>query len=108
MLNLAIPIPNVPGKQDFEIEMTMNGQKQKLHYRVEVFEWSECEIVSDNRVDCIKDLVKGYSEEWEIYHIGAPSRNFIPLTFIKKGDWVRQSNWLWGTNDDGGTHLGMD
>jgi|GEM_PF-139727 len=107
MLNLAIPIPNVPGKQDFEIEMTMNGQRQKLHYRVEVFEWAECEIVSENRVDCIKDLVKGYSDEWEIYHIGAPSRNFIPLTFIKKGDWVRQSNWLWGTSESS-NHLGLD
>ena len=52
MINLAIPIPSAPGQQDIEIEMSMNGIKQKLHYRVEVIRWSECQVglESEDRV----------------------------------------------------------
>ena len=41
MLNLTIPIPDLPGKQDIEMEMKMNGHVQKLRYRVEVIDWEE-------------------------------------------------------------------
>lgn len=95
MLNLAIPIPNVPGKQDIEIEMTMNGERQKLRYRVEVFEWADCLVGSRDRVDCIRDVVAAYHDEWEIYHIGQPTDNYVPLTFIKKEDWAAHHDWLW-------------
>ena len=37
MSYIAIPIPNIPGKQEIEIEVTINGQKQALHYRIELF-----------------------------------------------------------------------
>lgn len=37
MSHIAIPIPPGSGKQEIEIEMTINGQKQQLHYRVELF-----------------------------------------------------------------------
>ncbi len=95
MLNLAIPIPNIPGPQDIEIEMSMNGTRQKVHYRVEVFQWEDCQVMTDNRVDCIRDLVEEYNNEWMIYHIGMPTDNYVPLTFIKKEDWAAQHEWLW-------------
>ncbi len=95
MLNLAIPIPNVPGKQDIEIEMTMNGHRRKFHYRVEVFHWADCEIGTDTREDCVRGLVKEYDDEWAVYHIGMPTDDYVPLTFIKKEDWARQHEWLW-------------
>ena len=95
MLNFAIPIPDLPGKQDIEIEMTMNGRKQKLHYRVEVFRWEDCKTNTDDRVDCIKDLLKDYNQEdWVVYHIGMPTEQYVPLTFIKKEDWAAQHQWL--------------
>lgn len=98
MLNFAIPIPNTPGKQDIEIEMSMNGQKQKLRYRVEVFRWENCPVQQEDRVDCIKDVLKDYDQEdWVIYHIGAPTNQYVPLTFIKKEDWVAQHKWLRGS-----------
>lgn len=46
MLNLSIPIPNLPGKQD--IEMKMNDHVQKLRYRVEVIDWVECLVNEEN------------------------------------------------------------
>lgn len=97
MLNLTIPIPNLPGKQDIEIEMKMNGHRQKLRYRVEVIDWTECLVTEGNdRVDCIRDLIHQYDQDWMIYHIGAPGEDYVPLTFIHKEDWAAQHRWLWG------------
>lgn len=90
MLQLSVPIPNIKGKQEIEIEMTVNGQKQKMHFVVEVFPWEQCTKSDDNRVDCIRDLVHDYGEEWTIYNIGIPSDDYVPLTFVKTEDWIRQ------------------
>lgn len=95
MLNLAIPIPSVPGQQDFEIEMTMGGHRQKLHYRVEVVEWSDCAFSAENRVECIRELINSYDEEWVVYNIGAPTDSYVPITFIKSQDWINHHSWLW-------------
>ncbi|MCB0578008.1 MAG: hypothetical protein KDD10_01690 [Phaeodactylibacter sp.] len=95
MLNLAIPLPNIPGKQDIEIEMTMNGKRQKFHYRVEVYRWADCRMETDNRVDCVRGLVREYDDEWVVYHIGMPTDEYVPLTFIRKEDWAMQHQWLW-------------
>ena len=90
MLQLAIPIPTLPGRQDIDIEMTINGQKQKMHFRVELYQWDECKSIEENRIDCIRELVHDYGEDWMIYHIGIPTENYVPLTFVKTADWVRQ------------------
>jgi len=95
MLNLAIPIPDSPGQQDIEIEMSMNGRRQRLRYRVEVIPWSECQTGAENRVDCIRDVVRQYDQDWVIYHIGTPTERYIPLTFINRTDWAAQLQWLW-------------
>ena len=90
MLQLAIPIPNIKGKQEVEIEMTVNGQRQKMHFIIEVFQWEECELDTDNRIDCIRELVHNYGDDWMIYYIGVPNENHVPLTFVKTEDWARQ------------------
>lgn len=90
MSHIAIPIPSGPGKQDIEIEMTINGQKQQLHYRVELFYWEDCSIPVVNRVECIKNMLSDYDQDWMIYFIGDPNKEFIPITFIKKDDWQIQ------------------
>lgn len=90
MLQLAIPIPNIKGKQDIEIEMTVNGRRQKMHFVVEVYRWDECLVETENRVDCIRELVQNYGNEWMIYNIGMPTEEYVPLTFVKTDDWTRQ------------------
>jgi hypothetical protein len=90
MSYIAIPIPTIPGKQNIEIEVTINGQKQELHYRVELFYWSDCDMPSMDRVDCIQHLLSKYDENWMLYYIGAPTEEFVPITFVKKEDWKRQ------------------
>ncbi len=95
MLNLAIPIPNVPGQQDIEIEMSMNGRRQKLRYRVEVIRWEDYQVLPEERANCIRDLLRVYDKDWVIYHIGMPTDNYVPLTFINQQDWAALHQWLW-------------
>ena len=94
MSHIAIPIPPGSGKQDIEIEMTINGQKQQLHYRVELFYWEDCEIPVVNRVECIKNMLSDYDEDWMIYFIGDPNKEYVPITFIKKDDWKKKKQMM--------------
>ncbi|TNE59255.1 MAG: hypothetical protein EP344_08765 [Bacteroidetes bacterium] len=90
MPHIAIPIPASPGKQEIEIEMTINGVQQQVHYRVELFYWSECEMPQVNRVECIRGILNEYDQEWMLYLIGEPNEDFIPIIFVKKDEWAEQ------------------
>jgi hypothetical protein len=90
MSHIAIPIPPGKGKQEIEIEVTINGQRQQLHYKVELFYWEDCDKPTINRVECIRDLLHQYDEDWTLYYIGEPNDEFIPITFIKKEDWDKK------------------
>lgn len=94
MSHIAIPIPRSNGKQDIEIEMTINGQKQQLHYKVELFYWEDCEVPVVNRVECIKNMLSDYDDDWMIYFIGDPNENYVPITFIKKEDWATKKRMM--------------
>ena len=90
MIQLAIPIPPLSGRQDIDIEMTINGKKQKMHFRVELYEWDDCKSPEENRIECIRNLVADYGEEWTVYNIGIPNEKYVPMTFVKTEDWQRQ------------------
>ncbi len=94
MAYIAIPIPSVPGKQDIEIEVTINGERQQLHYRVELLRWSDCAGIEGDRVTCIQHMLNDYDPDWKLYYIGAPSDEFVPITFVKKEDWALQRSLL--------------
>ena len=99
MSYIAIPISSLPGKQDIEIDVTINGQKQALHYRVELFYWSDCQVptfdrVMPDRVDCIRQLLATYDQDWTLYYIGSPTDDFVPITFVKKEDLIKQRKLL--------------
>ncbi len=81
---IAIQIPEVDGEQEIEVEVKINGVKKQYNYRVEIFYWDNCPFPTDNRVECIKNLVGSYDQEWELAHIGLPTDEYIPITFRKK------------------------
>ncbi len=93
MAHIAIPIPSAPGKQDIEIDVTINGQKQALHYRVELFYWADCAVPSFDRVECIRQMLSGYDQDWTLYFIGSPTDEFVPIAFVKKEDLAVQRRW---------------
>ena len=96
MAYIAVPIPNLPGKQDIEIEVTINGQKQQLHYRVELFYWEDCSFPQIDRAECIRQMLYRYDDDWQLYYIGSPTEAFVPITFVKKGDMALQRRLLLG------------
>jgi len=90
MPHIAIPIPSGPGKQEIEIEMTINGKHQEVHYRVELFYWSDCGLPTISRVECVRNILSEYDQDWMLYLIGEPTDDFIPIIFVKKDEWVKQ------------------
>ena len=84
MSHIAIPIPNLPGKQDIEVQVIINGLKQQLYYRVELFYWENCSNPVAHRADCISEMLLHHDPEWTVYYIGAPTDEFVPITFVKK------------------------
>ena len=99
MSYIAIPISSLPGKQDIEIDVTINGQKQALHYRVELFYWGDCQVptfdrVTPDRVECIQQLLASYDKDWTLYYIGSPTDEFVPITFVRKEDLLKQRQML--------------
>jgi hypothetical protein len=96
MAYIAIPIPTVPGKQDIEIEVTINGSRQQLHYRVELLHWADCPVPTFDRVECIRYMLSHYDQDWTLYYIGAPTEEFVPITFVKKDEMALQHKLLRG------------
>ena len=94
MLQLSVPIPNITGRQDIEIDMTVNGKTQKMHFIIEVYPWDSCENATENRINCIRQLVQDYGKDWTIYDIGIPTEKYVPLTFVKTQDWQKQRDAL--------------
>ncbi|MCB0666591.1 MAG: hypothetical protein KDC80_12235 [Saprospiraceae bacterium] len=94
MLQLSVPIPNITGRQDIEIDMTVNGKTQKMHFIIEVYPWDSCENETENRINCIRQLVQDYGKDWTIYDIGIPTEKYVPLTFVKTQDWQKQRDAL--------------
>jgi hypothetical protein len=94
MAYIAIPISPMLGKQDIEIDVTINGQKQALHYRVELFYWGDCLMPTFDRVDCIRQILATYDQDWTLYYIGSPTDDFVPITFVKKEDLIKQRKLL--------------
>ena len=84
MSAIAIQIPQISGEQDIEVEVKINGQKKSYNYRVEVFYWSDCENPSDDRVDCIRQILESYNPKWELYQIGLPTEDIVSITFRRK------------------------
>jgi hypothetical protein len=83
MSHIAIPIPDFPWKQEIKVEVTINGLKQQLHYRVELFYWQDCKNPFGHRADCISEMLAHLDPEWTVYYIGAPTDDFVPITFVK-------------------------
>lgn len=86
MGQIAIPIPQIPGKQEIEIEVKINGVKRDFNYRIELFYWEDCKMEVFDRVECLRKILRNYDSDWILYDIGTPTDEFIPITFVKRRD----------------------
>jgi len=95
MAHIAIPIPSQLGKQDIEVEVSINGQRQALHYRVELFYWNECGLPTVDRAECLRHILSAYDKDWTLYYMGSPTEQFIPITFVRKKETLLLSPFLY-------------
>ncbi|AXE19600.1 hypothetical protein DR864_18590 [Runella rosea] len=95
MAHIAIPIPSQIGKQDIEVEVSINGQRQALHYRVELFYWNECGMPTVDRAECLRHILSEYDKDWTLYYMGSPTEQFIPITFVRKKETLLLSPFLY-------------
>ena len=80
MANISIQLPVFDAEHKIEIEVKVNGEKQKYQYRVELFQWDECEN-KENKAVCLKKRISNYDKQWRVIQIGCPSEENIPVMF---------------------------
>ncbi len=81
---IGIDIPQLNEEQEIEVEVKVNGIKKQYNYRVEIFYWDQCPYPTEDRAECIRQLVAGYDSNWDLTHIGLPTDEYIAITFRKK------------------------
>ncbi|MFT6783508.1 MAG: hypothetical protein ACJA1A_003448 [Saprospiraceae bacterium] len=81
---IGIEIPQLNEEQEIEVEVRVNGIKKQYHYRVELFYWDACPFPTEDRVECIRQLLNSYDKDWDLTHLGLPTDDYIPITFRKK------------------------
>jgi hypothetical protein len=82
MGSIAIPIPT-SGEQHIEVDIRINGELKKQNFRVEVFYWKNCKA-QQNRAECLREILSSYDKNWQLYYIGMPTEDYVPITFMKR------------------------
>ena len=77
-INIQLPVMNA--EHSIEIEVRINGEKKKYHYRVEIFNWEGC-TESMSHAECLKNMIGKYDEDWRVVQIGGPTNQSIPIMF---------------------------
>jgi hypothetical protein len=80
MANINIQLPALEADHSIEIEVRINGNKIKHHYRVEIIQWDEC-TEPKNHAQCLKEKLNTYDQDWKLIQIGGPTEKNIPLMF---------------------------
>ena len=88
MREVVILVPEVDPEQNIEIDVRINGRKNTITYRIEIFDWEGSAPASDERFTTLKKCIKDYDKAWELVEIGAPDKDNIPIMFRKKADAV--------------------
>lgn len=83
-VRVQFTIPNVLKVANLDIHV--NGEQRSLKFRVETFDWGSENGSSENLVNILRNRILNYDAEWEIYHIGTPQENSIPVTFRYNGE----------------------
>ena len=84
MREIVILIPEIEPEQNVEIEVSINGRKKTMQYRVELIDWEGSGVPPKDKVQVLKHKIAEYNKDWELMEIGAPNDEGIPLTFRKK------------------------
>ncbi|MFT5143488.1 MAG: hypothetical protein ACI80V_001212 [Rhodothermales bacterium] len=63
-----------------ELEVTVDGVRSAVHYKVESFPWPAV-LGPEDRIDLLKSYLKYETGDWELVQIGPPNGETVPITF---------------------------
>lgn len=78
-IRVQFTIPNV--EKVVNLDVHVNGEKRNMRFRVEAFGWNAKTGTSEERIAILRERIESYNKEWELYHIGSPLEDTIPVTF---------------------------
>lgn len=78
-IRVQFTVPNV--EKVVNLDVHVNGEKRNMKFRVETFSWDEKNGSSEDLVSLLRERILNYDSHWELYHIGTPHENAIPVTF---------------------------
>ena len=84
MREVVILIPDLEPEQNVEIEVSINGKKRTIHYKVELLNWEHHEVPPRDKVTVLKHYIEDKERDWELVEIGAPDNGNIPLMFRRR------------------------
>ncbi len=81
MKTICIQVPSLQENDVVDVEVTVNGEKRLINYRVESFDWTRGGFDTEHRIERLRELIKEYDSSWELVQIGMPDRDLIPVMF---------------------------
>ena len=83
MSMICIPVPELQLNRTVLLEVTVDGKKHAMNYRVESFPWPE-DVDTETRIDSLRDHIRDFEGEWELLQIGPPGGGMVPVTFRQR------------------------
>ncbi len=83
MSQICINVPTFAAQHTIGVEVTLDGQKHVMTYRVESVEWPEY-LAAEDRIDILRTYIRDYDKDWELVNIGPAGGGVIPMTFKQR------------------------
>jgi hypothetical protein len=83
MNQICVHIPPLQTDHTIELEVTVDGKKRMMNYRVESFDWP-VGIDPEDRIARLQAFIHAYDRHWELVQIGTPAGNLLPVMFRQR------------------------
>lgn len=78
-IRVQFTVPDV--KEVVNLDVRINGEQRHMKFRVVTFPWQEEREQSETLIRLLRNSIENYDQNWELYHIGTPAGEKIPVTF---------------------------
>lgn len=84
MREIVILIPDIDIEQNVLIEVSINGRKKAMQYKVELLSFEAEGVPPKDKVTVLRHKVTSQEKDWELVEIGAPVNDKVSLMFRKR------------------------
>ena len=84
MNEICIHVPSLRDDQTVEVEVTIDGRKRLMNYRVKTFDWTLGGSDPEHRIERLRSMINSYDPSWELVQIGIPDGHMVPVMFRQR------------------------